>query len=220
LKAKRFRRIAGKVSASERQGSGRRDGAETRRRILHAAERRLIKGGPEAIRLQKIAADTGLSHPAILHHFKSRAGLVEAIILDGFSGLQSQFLAGWPSKKELDLEGIFERFYEVSARGGVARLLAWLLLSGRGLEPGHHNFLKPAAERMHAGRMRRAQRNGRRAPEFEESQMAASFLLIVVLGDSLFGVTARKAMGLHSDAATTAHFRHWLINLFERIDQR
>ena len=220
MNASRSRRPPGKVRASKRKGPGRRDGAETRLRILHAAGRRLITGGPEAVRLQKIAADTGLSHPAILHHFKSREGLFEAIILDGFARLQSQFLEGWPSKNELDVEGIFDRFYEVSARRGVARLLAWLLLCGRSFESEHEDFLKPAAERMHAGRVRRAQRDGRRVPEFEETQMAASFLLILMLGDSLFGATARKAMGLQGDAATTLRFRRWLIKVIERMDQR
>ena len=69
----------------------RRNSAETRRAILEAAQRRLLSGGPEAIRLQKIAADIGLSHPAILHHFENRDGLVEAVVVDGLSRLQSQF---------------------------------------------------------------------------------------------------------------------------------
>ena len=58
----------------------RRSAAETRDAILEAAERRLVDGGPEAIRLQEIAADAGISHPAILHHFGSREGLVEAMV--------------------------------------------------------------------------------------------------------------------------------------------
>ena len=78
----------------------RRSAAETRSAILEAAELRFLSGGPEAIRLQEIAADAGISHPAILHHFGSREGLVEAMVSRGIARLQAQFLEGWPSAKE------------------------------------------------------------------------------------------------------------------------
>src|SRR4029077_1288982 len=95
------------------------------------AERRLLAGGPEAIRLQEIAADAGISHPAILHHFGNREGLVEAMVIRGVTNLQAQFLEGWPSAKEPDIEGVFERFFEATSRRGMARLLAWLILCGQ-----------------------------------------------------------------------------------------
>ena len=47
---------------------------EAKTRILEAAQKRLTEGGPDAIRLQDLAADLGISHPAILHHFGSREG--------------------------------------------------------------------------------------------------------------------------------------------------
>ena len=136
----------------------RRSAAETRNAILEAAERRLLAGGPEAIRLQEIAADAGISHPAILHHFGSREGLVEAMVLRGITNLQAQFLEGWPSAKEPDIEGVFDRFYEVASHRGIARMLAWLILSGKSNRTMTPNVFKPAAERMHAGRVRRAQK--------------------------------------------------------------
>ena len=33
------------------------------------------------MRLQDVAADLGISHPAILHHFESREGLLQALAL-------------------------------------------------------------------------------------------------------------------------------------------
>ncbi|MBV1885644.1 MAG: TetR family transcriptional regulator, partial [Parvibaculaceae bacterium] len=48
----------------------RRTAEEARRLILDAAEKRLAEQGPEGIRLQDIAKDIGVSHPAILHHFE------------------------------------------------------------------------------------------------------------------------------------------------------
>ena len=198
----------------------RRSAAETRDAILEAAERRLVDGGPEAIRLQEIAADAGISHPAILHHFGSREGLVEAMVVRGIGKLQAQFLEGWPSAKEPDVEGVLERFYDVASRRGIARMLAWLILSGgsRGtMTPG---VFKPAAERMHAGRVRRAQSEGRRSPALEESLFAATHLFILVLGDSLFGPSVRRAIGLGSGADSTRRYRRWLSKVIERMESR
>jgi TetR/AcrR family transcriptional regulator, repressor for neighboring sulfatase len=196
----------------------RRSAAETRNAILEAAQRRLLAGGPEAIRLQEIAADAGISHPAILHHFGSREGLVEAMVIRGISNLQAQFLEGWPSVKEPDIEGVFERFFEVASHRGIARMLAWLILSGKGNRTMTPNVFKPAAERMHAGRVRRAQKQGRRSPELEETLFAATLFFILVLGDSLFGPSARRAVGIGSGANTTRRFRRWLSKVVERME--
>ncbi|MGH7960445.1 MAG: helix-turn-helix domain-containing protein, partial [Candidatus Binatia bacterium] len=57
----------------------RRTAEEARRLILEAAEKRLITGGPEAIRLQDIAAEVGMAHAVISHHFGNREGLMEAL---------------------------------------------------------------------------------------------------------------------------------------------
>ena len=198
----------------------RRSAAQTRDAILEAAERRLLDKGPEAIRLQEIAADAGISHPAILHHFGSREGLVEAMILRGIARLHEQFLKGWPSAKEPDIEGVLERFYEATSRRGMARLLAWLILSGQSYRTMKPGVLKPAAERMHAGRVRRAQIEGRRSPELEETLFAATHLFILVLGDSLFGPSVRRAIGLGSGTDYTRRYRRWLSKVVERMESR
>jgi len=194
----------------------RRSAVKTRSAILDAAERRLLNGGPEAIRLQEIAADAGISHPAILHHFGSREGLVEAMVVHGLAKLQAQLLAGWPSKVP-EVEGVLDRFYEIASRSGVARMLAWLILSGQSLKT-MDNILRSAAERMHAGRVRRAQYDGRRTPLLDETMLAATLLAIVVLGDALFGSTIRRAIGLGPNAHSTRRFRGWLLNVLERLE--
>jgi AcrR family transcriptional regulator len=190
--------------------------AETRAAILEAAERRLITGGPEAIRLEKIAADVGVSHQAILHHFGSRDGLVEAMVLNGLGKLQARVLAGWPSAKEPDIEGTFQRFYEIASHRGVARMLAGLILMGRDFAALGPDVLRPAAERLHAGRLRRTLRDNSDVPDLEDSMFVATFLMIIVLGDSLFGASIRRAVGLHSKDSTQ-RFRRWLVKVVERM---
>src|SRR5258708_37273285 len=198
----------------------RRSAATTRIAILEAAERRLLAGGPEAIGLQEPAAAAGIVHPGILHHFGSREGLVEAMVLRGIGRLQAQFLEGWPSAKDPDIEGVLDRFYEVASHRGIARMLAWLILSGQSNRTMTVGVFKPAAERMHAGRVRRAQNEGRRSPELEETMFAATHLFILVLGDSLFGPSVRRAIGLGSGADSTRRYRRWLSRVIERMESR
>jgi len=197
----------------------RRNVAATRDAILRAAERRLIDGGPEAIRLEKIAADARVSHPAILYHFGSREGMVEAMVLNGMKRLQQQILEGWPSAKEPDVEGTFKRLYELASRRGVARMLAGVILIGRDIGVMRPGVFRPAAERLHAGRVRRATRDGTRTPELEDSLFAATFLMVLVLGDSLFGNSLRRAVGIRSKDSAQ-RFRRWLVKLVERISSR
>jgi AcrR family transcriptional regulator len=187
----------------------RRSAEEARRVILEAAERRLLRGGPESIRLQDIAADVGLSHPAILHHFGSREGLLTALVEHGLGGLQTQLLAGWPSRRVPDVSGTFDRFFRVAEERGYARLVAWLVLSGRAVA-GRAGTMRAATERVHGGHARARQRLGMTAPPFEESQFIALLLTLLVFGDALFGPFFRRSLGLKSDAATARRFRAWV----------
>jgi hypothetical protein len=78
------------------------------------------------------------------------------MVLNGLARLQTQFLEGWPSLKEPDIEGVLERFYEVASRRGVARTLAWLILSGWGVETMRSGILSPRP-----GECTRAESEGR-----------------------------------------------------------
>jgi len=49
-----------------------------RERILELAVEAIDRGGEEAIRVNDIAADAGVTVPTLYRHFDSREGLVEA----------------------------------------------------------------------------------------------------------------------------------------------
>src|SRR5262249_9109763 len=123
-----------------------------------------------------------------------------------------------PSAKEPDVEGTFERFYEIASRRGIARMLAGLILMGRDFGAIMPATFRPAAERLHAGRVRRAQHRGSKIPPLEEALFAATFLVILVLGDSLFGDSVRRAIGPTSRDSGD-RFRRWLIKLVERMSE-
>jgi hypothetical protein len=97
-------------------------------------------------------------------------------------------------------------------------MLAWLVLSGASFGTTMPGIFRPAAERMHAGRVRRAREADRHPPELEDSLFAATFLLIVVLGDSLFGPAARRAMGLSANGEGARRFRRWMTRVLERLE--
>ena len=70
----------------------RRTADVARQEILEAAERRLAQSGPQGLRLQDVAADVGISHPAVLHHFGSREALVHAVIERAIVKLQEDLV--------------------------------------------------------------------------------------------------------------------------------
>ncbi|WP_067169982.1 TetR/AcrR family transcriptional regulator [Microtetraspora niveoalba] len=51
-----------------------------RDRILDAAERMLVEGGADAIRLDAVAARAEVSKGGLLHHFRSKQALVEGVL--------------------------------------------------------------------------------------------------------------------------------------------
>jgi len=108
----------------------RRTAEEARHEILAAAQRRLAEGGPEAIRLQDIARDLGISHPTILHHFESREGLMQALARSAIGALNDDVMRAISEPdRGTTPEAVLDRVFETLGESGHARLLAWSALS-------------------------------------------------------------------------------------------
>src|SRR5580658_6037095 len=111
----------------------RRSAAEARMAILDAAERRLQASGPAAIRLQEVAADVGVSHPTILHHFGSREALVEEVVRRALDSLHAGLLAsvkGMPDGGTDQVAFLLDAVFETLAAGRHGRTFLWLALGG------------------------------------------------------------------------------------------
>jgi AcrR family transcriptional regulator len=200
----------------------RRTAEDARRLILQAAEKRLIAGGPEAIRLQDIAADVGLSHPAILHHFGSREGLMEALGDHAGYRLQEDLIrilatrrAGDPLETRLErLVQMLEVGHEMMAKRGYARLLAGLILSRRDLH-NMKDLFRDFARTLHEVRVQRRHEDGHPAPSLEDTLFSITLVSVTLFGDALWGSHTRSMVGMDDDEETEQQFLRWLANLLE-----
>src|SRR5260370_34445716 len=113
-----------RVMADKRK---RRTAGDARDAILDAAEKQLRDSGPDAIRLQDVAAEVGISHPAVLHHFGRREGLVHAVVDRAIRTLQDGLLhalAQRPTRTHPTGDSLFERAFVELYDKDTPRLLA------------------------------------------------------------------------------------------------
>ena len=192
----------------------RRSAEEARRLILDAAEERLATQGPEGIRLQDIARDVGISHPAILHHFESREGLVRALIARTSFQLRDKMMAALQGKNGSQLEAneLIANVFETLSDRGTARLLSWLMLTGRIADTGHANsMMTDIATEIHARRVMDAKKSGEDAPEGEDTLFIAMLTASAAFGDAIIGRQLAEEAGLDQDGVR--RFRRWFANL-------
>lgn len=197
----------------------RRTADEARRAILEAAQKRLAEWGPEEIRLQDIAADLGISHPAILHHFGSREVLMRELSRHAFESLNADLVAALGAGGGTrDVSGWLQQVFETLRDRGHARLLAWATLTGRldgressGSEADQDpHLLHDLAKAVQARRDVDARQAGEEPPPFEETVFAVQLVAAALLGDALMGGVLRRSAGISSDADTQERFRRWL----------
>lgn len=190
----------------------RRTPEEARLRILDAAEARLRDGGPEAIRLQDIAADVGISHPTILHHFESRDGLTRALGLRITERLVADLVDALSKEPatEASAESMIELVFATMNDTGTARLIAWRALSFESSREALP-LLETITTLLHDRRVAHARENGLVAPSREDSAFIARLASGAALGDALSGDIWTQ--GSKEARATDARFRRWFAHL-------
>jgi AcrR family transcriptional regulator len=178
--------------------------------ILDAAEKRLLEAGPAGLRLQEVAADVGISHPAVLHHFNSREELVAAVVTRALQALRADLMEALAAP-EPDPVKLVDRAFRTLSDRGYGRLVVWLGLSG--LEPAEgQTWVRDIAQMAHA--RRRPNKGGKRAP-FEDTLFRAMVVGLVIFGESAIGDLIRRSAGLEGDARAAARFRVWLAGVLQ-----
>jgi AcrR family transcriptional regulator len=188
----------------------RRTAEEARRVILDAAERRIFDAGPGGLRLQEVASDVGISHPAVLHHFESREALVAAVVRRALAALQADLIRGLEAG-EPDPIRMVEQAFRILSDRGYGRLVIWLALSGQ-LPPEVPNWVRDIASMAHA---RRRAPPGAKRPRFEDTLFRTMLIGFVIFGESSIGDLIRRSAGVANAPRVAERFRVWLAGLLE-----
>ena len=202
----------------------RRSAAEARAAILDAAAKRLREGGPEAVRLQDVARDLGVSHPAILHHFGSRESLMKDLAAHVIEGLETELLRGLAlAANEESAQDVLMRVFESLGDAGHARLLAWRALAGRTEseppDPRDKTLLGALADLVHARRCAAAAERGIAAPSREDSEFVVRLGAAALLGEGVAGAEFDRSLAGAADAAERRRrFFAWFARLLVSHD--
>lgn len=193
----------------------RRSAEEARRQILDVAERRLAEAGPDGVRLQEIAAELGVSHPAILHHFGSREGLLRAVVDRAVRALEVELVGAFAgaSDERPDGAALLNRVFQTLSERGHARLLAWLILSGQtALDvPAARANWKIIADAVHRARIESAREGAE--PSYEDTLFTIVLASLAMFAEAVVGPVTFDMAGLGADREAEARFRQWLARL-------
>jgi AcrR family transcriptional regulator len=204
--------IAGAILRQMARPRKRRSAEDARAEILTVAEQRLIESGPASLRLQDLAAEVGVSHPAILHHFKSREGLVRAVVERAIGKLQGDLMEAISGSGQWTGRPLLDRVYETLATRGHARLMAWLLLEGYDpLDgPDIRTQWKQIIDATHAARVAASKDAGIAR---EDTAFAVMLSALAVFGQALAGPATFHAAGLGRSVRAQTQWRAWLADL-------
>jgi AcrR family transcriptional regulator len=200
--------------AKKGRGRTRRTAGVARETILGAAERRLGLVGPAGLRLQEIAADAGVSHPTVLHHFGSREGLLQAVVARSAERLHEDVATALVQSppEASSLAALFERISAVLDTTGHGRAFGWLALAG--LVPDAQGLhLQELARVSHAIR---SEKRGAGTPPFRDTEHIVALVGLVLMAQSMVGPEMLAGVGLGGDAEASARFRRWFAQLVAR----
>lgn len=195
-----------KPSAKPRR---RLDASAARELILDVTEKRLADAGPAGIRLQEVAADAGLSHPTVLHHFGSREGLVKAVIERSIHAISKSLVEAIAASSGNDqqLEAILDTAAAALERGGHARIVLWLILEGHRIEETEMS-LKHVVDATHELRLKRIA--GTKKPKREDTAHMVVLLGLALLAGTVMGPMLLERAGLGEHPRSSERFRSWL----------
>ncbi len=177
----------------------RRSPEEARSEILDAAEHLLITEGLNALTLQRVAREVGISHPGVLHHFRSTDRLGQALHERVSRRIRADLLALTEQDESHDRVAVMRRAMDTLADPGKGRLLAWLVASGR----------DPFPDTAETGLSQVADTLTQPGSDPEEVRYKLMLIVLSMIGESLVGDAVRKRIGLKDPEPE--HFRNWLL---------
>jgi TetR/AcrR family transcriptional regulator, repressor for neighboring sulfatase len=182
----------------------RRSAEEAREEAISAARGILLEKGPDAVTLKAVAAEIGMTHTNLLHHFGTAVELQSALmsrmvrdlneaLSDAVTHLRSE--EGAP-------RALVDMVFDAFDKGGAGQLAAWIALSGKqtALEP----IEKAVGEVVNAIEDKFA---GHSAEAHQGVTSAVLFIALCAFGDAIIGAPLVDMLGREREAARkiTAH---------------
>lgn len=175
----------------------RRTPEEARREAITSARKLLLSGGPDAMTLAAVAADIGVTHANLIHHFGSAAGLQSALmgsmVLDLTEALDAAIVR-LRTDEGAPLE-LVNSVFDAFASGGAGRLAAWIALSG---DLSHLEPVREAVLALVAAVQEKFSDDSEVARQKISS--AVLFIALSAFGDALIGEPLRGMLDQGEDA--------------------
>jgi len=164
---------------------------------LASARKLLLAGGPAAVTLKAVAADAGMGHANLIHHFGSAEGLQTALmsamaqdLADTLSDAATEFQAGRASLNDL-VRITFDAF----SKQGAGELSAWLAVTrehghleavGRSIAEISDSLSRSLGGVVPGGKTRLSQ--------------AILFVALLAMSDAVMGRNLKTMLGQDQDA--------------------
>jgi AcrR family transcriptional regulator len=184
--------------------------------ILEAAERRLHDEGPEGVRIQRIAADLGITDAAIHYHFGSREALMDALLRRIGRRLVDDIEATierW-APDQIDVAALGRLFQRAYADERAARLALWLSLTG--WRPKGSGMFKSLVEQVHRARIQAARKAGRAAPRISDTQYAIALLSAAHMHAAMSGEAVLASVAADRTGLDQHDFLDFAVELIAR----
>ncbi len=167
---------------------------ESREAALEAARALLVEVGPQAVTLKAVASRIGRTHANLLHHFGSADGLQKALIARMAAFITGTIREAVLRQRETDQEPaeIVDLAFDAFDTGGAGALASWMILTG------NEDALDPIFEAIHdlVEELSAGHTKGERPLQDETVQ-----LVLMAVGDALFGAPLTRALGLPRNRA-------------------
>lgn len=170
---------------------------EARREALQSARSLLLSGGPNAVTLAAVAAELGVTHANLIHHFGSAAGLQSALMASMVADLKTA-LGAAVERLRTDRGAplaVINEVFDAFGEGGAGKLAAWIVLSGdlSHLEPVRAELLAL----VEGIRTKLGDEDG-----LARDRISAAVLLIALsaFGDAMIGPPLREMLGRPEDS--------------------
>ena len=170
----------------------RRTAESARTQALVSARQLLLAQGPDAVTLQAVASELGMTHTNLIHHFGSAAGLQTALMREMVAELTAAIEQAVRRLRtgEGTITDFVDIVFDAYDSGGAGRLAAWIMLSGAS------DQLAPVGEVVRTC-LQNVERTSEAAPDGLHERITSATLLVAIaaFGDAVIGDQLRTMVG-------------------------